>query len=539
MSGLGATLGPNGWDVPDMPSTLLTAAQLAALAPIIPAGVSDNVAVNAAIVAANAAGGGVVTLGPGTFDIASAFLPLSNVWIRGSGIGVTILKLHASTAYANSANVISAVASTSADLTNFVISDLSIDGNRANQTLGSTQDNAFNGICVRGSGTGFYARNFKIERVSAYGCGYHGAAMYDGCTGFTVDDFYGTGNGFRALHVHADDSYGNADFSVTKVKSTANGVDTTTGLQTGQLSGIFVGLSNTTRGTVANCNVWDEPGVAYEVTGNAAGTTIAAEHVTFALNTAYNCGSGFKLGGGLKNVSFVANTIRNMNTTSKGAGATGAGIQFSSAGTLGADGLSFIGNIITDCSWWGIASDTATDKWKNITFSGANIIKNCGTNSAVSAGGVTTASWQNAVFSGNVIHGCNAGAGAPRQLYITGCQDSIFTSNTIDSGTASYPSVDAAASATNVIFTNNYVNRSSGSGTAVSWAATNSCIADNILEGTNTINVTGAGNYGAAFETTTAAGVAAGTLLNSPVAGNPTAWVNVMVDGVAKVIPAW
>ena len=518
-------------------SSDLTSAQVAAIAPIVPTGTADSTAINAAIVAANAAGGGVVTLAPGTFDISTAVLMLSNVWLRGSGKGVTTLRLANSTAYSGSSNVIHAAASSS-DITDFIISDLSINGNRSNQTLSSTQDNAYNGICVRGSSSGFFSKRFTIRDVHAYACGYHGVAIYDGCQGFSVRGLYGSGNGFRSLHIHANDAYGDSDYSVTNCQSTGNGVDTTTALQTGQLSGIFVALANTTRGTVSGCNVWDEPGLGFELTGYSGSDTTAAEHVAFIGNTIYNCGQGFKLSGGIKNVTLQGNTIRNINTTAKGAGATGIGIAFASAGTLGGDGISLQGNIITDCSSWGMSADGCTNKWKNIAAAG-NIVKGCGTTTGSSSGGVRIYDWQMSSFSNNVIYGNNAGAGAPRQLYITNCQDVIVNGNSIDSGTANYPAVDCSSSASNIVFTSNYINRNSGSGTAVAWAGVNSCIANNTLAGTNTINNTGTGNYGVAFETTTAAAAATATLLNSPVAGNPTAWVNVMVDGVSKVIPAW
>lgn len=52
-------------------------------------GTADEVQINAAIVAVNALGGGVVKLLAGTFNIASPVTLLSNVTLQGSGIGVT------------------------------------------------------------------------------------------------------------------------------------------------------------------------------------------------------------------------------------------------------------------------------------------------------------------------------------------------------------------------------------------------------------------------------------------------------------------
>lgn len=115
---------------------------------------ADDVAINAAIVsqsaAAAAAGGngmGVVEVW-GQCDITSAILPKNYVWIRGGGVGSTILKLHANTAYSDNANVIFAKASASADLTNFAITDLSVDGNSANQLTGTLYGRAIGSVAL-------------------------------------------------------------------------------------------------------------------------------------------------------------------------------------------------------------------------------------------------------------------------------------------------------------------------------------------------------------------------------------------------------
>jgi len=98
-----------------------------------PSGFFDDIAINTAITGLSLSGGGTLILGGGTFDIRSSVLPKSNVHIVGQGEGVTILRLHDNTPYTDNANVVFAKASSNADLTNFRIASLTLDGNRDNQ----------------------------------------------------------------------------------------------------------------------------------------------------------------------------------------------------------------------------------------------------------------------------------------------------------------------------------------------------------------------------------------------------------------------
>lgn len=87
----------------------------------------DTTAINNAITAANAAGGGTVLLGPSTY-IAGQIVPKADVELRGAGMQATTLKLKAAT----NAN---AMAATNAH--RFVLRDLTIDGNDVNQGAGN------------------------------------------------------------------------------------------------------------------------------------------------------------------------------------------------------------------------------------------------------------------------------------------------------------------------------------------------------------------------------------------------------------------
>jgi hypothetical protein len=120
---------------------------------------NDGIAIQAAINEASAAGGGIVQLPVGTFALAHAggaiaLSLLSNVELRGRG-RATVLKL------LDGANchIINMVSGS----TNMVVRDMTLDGNRANQTAGHG---------IRGAGvTGLLIENVLIRQSQHYGIG--------------------------------------------------------------------------------------------------------------------------------------------------------------------------------------------------------------------------------------------------------------------------------------------------------------------------------------------------------------------------------
>lgn len=98
---------------------------------------TDTAAIQAALTAANAAGGGEVWLREGTYAINAALTIYSNTALVGKGMGVTVLRL------ANSGNVDIVKSNgfdaltgggTTGGITNFALRDFSIDGNSDNNT---------------------------------------------------------------------------------------------------------------------------------------------------------------------------------------------------------------------------------------------------------------------------------------------------------------------------------------------------------------------------------------------------------------------
>jgi len=113
-------------------------------------GSADDVGINAAITKANAAGGGTVTVSGTNCDITAAVVMQSYVCLAGQGMGKTVLTMHANSTYGDTtSNVIFAKASNSADLTQFCIRDLTVDGNRSNQTTYAPYGKGLGSIDVR------------------------------------------------------------------------------------------------------------------------------------------------------------------------------------------------------------------------------------------------------------------------------------------------------------------------------------------------------------------------------------------------------
>jgi Pectate lyase superfamily protein len=87
----------------------------------------DTAAVQAAITACQSAGGGTVWFPPGTYIVTGLTITGSDVTLRGSGIGATIISLK------NSSNT-SVIAVSGTGTVNVHVEDLSIEGNKANQS---------------------------------------------------------------------------------------------------------------------------------------------------------------------------------------------------------------------------------------------------------------------------------------------------------------------------------------------------------------------------------------------------------------------
>ncbi|WP_278956270.1 M10 family metallopeptidase C-terminal domain-containing protein [Aquipseudomonas alcaligenes] len=195
---------------------------------------NDTVAIQAAIDAAFAAGGGVVYLPQGVYRVSGDGTPSGNcltmhsqVDLIGDGMGSTVIKL----VDGSSEPLMGMIGSPAGEVLQGVgISDLSLDGNRDNSsgevngwhlaanTVGVSSNLSLERVEIRDvSGSGFrvdgQTSNLLIKESVAQGNGLDGFASTDADNSqFTDNQAYGNdGNGFALDTSHADLTFANND----------------------------------------------------------------------------------------------------------------------------------------------------------------------------------------------------------------------------------------------------------------------------------------------------------------------------------------
>ena len=134
----------------------------------------DSTAINAAISAASGRfGAGVVYFPPGTYLVKSTITMLGQVHLRGAGIEATIIKLgngvNADLISSGAATInlgASFGSSSSGGIYNWSMENLTLDGNKANQSSGPS-------YCLRIYGYGYILSNIRVRN------GYYGGVQVD------------------------------------------------------------------------------------------------------------------------------------------------------------------------------------------------------------------------------------------------------------------------------------------------------------------------------------------------------------------------
>lgn len=146
-------------------------------------GTADEVEINAAI-----ASGYHILLGSGTFTVAAtaSLSNKENVWLQGSGPGVTTIKV-AADAQVNAIECIATAAKY-----RVTISDLYIDGNKGNITQGASQY-VQNGIFLRGNGGVIYSA--VIRNVYSYYNCWHGILVVGSVQRAVIQNVHAVSNG--------------------------------------------------------------------------------------------------------------------------------------------------------------------------------------------------------------------------------------------------------------------------------------------------------------------------------------------------------
>ena len=493
-------------------------------------GTIDAASINQVIANLSASGGGTVYLGPGIFYVNTAILLKTGVSVVGCGPGITTVKLTNSVAYSNNANVFLAIAS-QADVTDWSVQNLTIDGNRTNQTEAGSQDNAYNGIRAVGSSS-YMCKRFRIFNVEPKNCVYHGIFATDYCSDFDIVHNNCHDNGYRGIHCHGTTSAGTVvRFNVSFNQCHENGLSASAGINTG----LFAFLENAFDCRVIGNSIWSEPGCGMEITGRS-GAANPASHGLFASNTIYDCGDGIVIQSVPSNVIVTGNTIRSCVKTGNASSAQGYGISLASSGTLGGTDITISNNTVTGCEFWGIASSTASGLWTGLVVSG-NTVRGNGTSGSSNSGGMVFNSMTLSTIIGNVIAENNGGAGAQRNLYLNGSDLNVIVGNVVSSASSSYRALELNASDNNVI-EGNVLKRNGGNAIVIADAGS----ANNLIwnNSGDAISDTGTGTASAKFHKADSGGANTGTLTNSPTSGNPAEWLMVYnASGTLRRIPAW
>lgn len=364
----------------------MTGTPEAAFATYVCDGVGDQVEINNAILAAHSAGGGIVRIFSGQFDIAASISAsnTSNVTIEGVGYA-THLMLHAST----SQNIIAAQSPTK-----LVIRNLRLDGNRSNNSdPGGSQDAQQNNIAA------WNASGLEIYGVYSHSAIYHGIFVRDATgasSNISIHDNELYDNGYRPVHIHGSDTLSIKYAIISRNLCHDNGALSSSGN-----AGIFCTFGNGHCIIVADNIIHDENGGGISVQGTltSSSLTTAADKSIVTGNQIDNCKSaGIFIGEGTSRLIVSDNIV---NGTAQLSGAAGSGIllySVLSASTL--SDITITGNQIIGSADRGIFATGSNTSLQGLVIN-ENVLSGSGVHGVEIAVGGTVAG---AEISSNVIH---------------------------------------------------------------------------------------------------------------------------------------
>jgi parallel beta-helix repeat protein len=442
---------------------------------VVPTSATDaQVTINNAI-AALPASGGIVYLLEGTYVVNGSVSVTSNVTLSGSGRS-TIVQL------TNSHNVNINIINVANPSNNVKITNLYIDGNRANQTSGT----AMRGISSTnaGSGSGSSAvPGVMIDSVYVVNARNDGIYL-NSATNSSITNSTATNNGSSGIWASSL-----INSQITNSKTQGN---------TG--SGLELYGSASVDNVVAN-NVSDSNGSrGIRVWGGVGQTTINDNAVT------NNSGSGINISNG-SDGNTISNNIVDGNST---------GIDVSTSDTNVIEG-----NIVTNNTSWGlyvvgsdytqIVNNTVRSNglsgiyFPNVVSSFNNISNNLIAQNSTE--GVYIYDSPNNTISNNKIHD-NTGTGSSSSIYLRGNADNTRVMGNVITDTAGTGHAILISSSTNdtSYLSNNYFSGTGAS--SISDAGTGTIYANQALgpNGTNVVNRNA--NSTTAFQIQNAAGTA-------------------------------
>lgn len=232
---------------------------------------TDTSAINSAL---TAGASNVVRLPPGTYVIDDVLTPSNNCIIRGSGMGVTTLKVK------NSASMASGAVIQKTDATNLVIEDLTIDLNKANTTNGAS-DTAQLGIYLYANTavTNCHIRRVEVKNGWQHGIRVDSSNVANTCQ-VNVSDCVVQSNNFHGMFLRKC-----SDLKVRGCTANTNGSATTPG------AGIV--FDQPTTAEVVSCRA------VSNYTHGISTSTTTSQFFTVANNVCNNNGTGGVLGWGI------------------------------------------------------------------------------------------------------------------------------------------------------------------------------------------------------------------------------------------------
>lgn len=301
----------------------VTAAEDALLTFVVaaPTGVAatDTAAIQAALTAANTAGGGLVQLREGVYKIAAPGTPssggvrvYSNTVLAGRGIGVTTLQVVAGT----TAGITGIVRTpTGVANTSVLIRDFTVDGNKANVSGSPTIIGFYAGVTPQSTSTDL---DIAVERVEIMNCTDYGFDPHERVTRLRFTDCLSHDNDQDGFTLD-----GQYDFLVEGCIAWNNGRHG------------FNFVTGSARGRVVGCH-------AYGNTSNGYTTQNGAKNIMFSACRAYNnTAAGYVLNG-------VAQTSPELDLVA-GGNHTLSGCTAGVSGTHGFQLVGISGCTLTGC----------------------------------------------------------------------------------------------------------------------------------------------------------------------------------------------
>jgi hypothetical protein len=185
----------------------------------------DTDAIQEAVDALGAAGGGELIFPAGTFVSGPIEFILDNVHVRGAGAGATILKLKASP-LADQGGLLTfgkpLLSSTPTPILNCSVQDLSVDGNKANQFQGTTASNGVNTGILAFTVDGFLIRNVIVHDCDGYGIGLQGTD-YEGRENWYIDNVESYDNNYDGIDLKGGTTHLPSRIHMQKVYCHDNG----------------------------------------------------------------------------------------------------------------------------------------------------------------------------------------------------------------------------------------------------------------------------------------------------------------------------